>query len=168
MCLSVPGFPPLARLSFTVTNSLFSHLLRLSGLEEGPAPLAEPTQVVPFFDPDEQVLILPPARVAVRSRKESRTLVQPRLLCQSTTCCTDDSTLASNATIPEDAKQKSGGVPSSLLTKVKALGFLWLGLCNALCARPLWVVWEGGRERGREGQGKTSKTALSEHNLLYR
>ena len=76
MCLSVPGFPPLARLSLTVTNSLFSHLLRLSGLEEGPAPLAEPTQVVPFLDPDERILILPPARVAVRSRKESRALVQ--------------------------------------------------------------------------------------------
>ena len=27
---------------------------------------------------------------------------------------------------------------------------------------------EGGRERGREVQGKTSKTAVSEHNLLYR
>ena len=169
-----------------------------------------------------------------------------RLLCQSTTCCPDESTLVSKARGPEDAKQKSGGVPSSWRTKVKALGFLWLGLCNALCGRPLWVVWgggkgegegarsdfkdcsvraqpvvqmkalwsarqedqkvqhkrvagfhhlcsqksrpwasygldfampsvldhfglcgEGGGERGREGQGQTSTTALSEHSLLY-
>ena len=59
---------------------------------------------------------------------------------QSTACCADESTLASKANRPEDAKQKSGGVPSSLLTKVKAVGFLWLGLCNALCAKPPWVV----------------------------
>ena len=29
------------------------------------------------------------------------------------------------------------------------------------------VVWGGGRERGKMGQGQTSKAALSEHSLLY-
>ena len=74
-----------------------------------------------------------------------------RLLCQSTACCTDESTLVSKARGPEDAKQKSGGVPSTLLTKVKALAFLWLGLCNALCGRPLWVVWRRGKGEGERG-----------------
>ena len=54
-------------------------------------------------------------------------------------------------TIAEAATQTNGGVPSSLLTKVKALGSLWLGLCNALCARPLWVVWGRGKGEGERG-----------------
>ena len=91
-----------------------------------------------------------------------------RMLCQNAARCTDERTLVSKARGPEDAKQKNGGVPSSVPTQVKAVGFLCLGLCNALCARPLWVVWGRGTERGREGQGQTSKTALSEHSLLSR
>ena len=100
-----------------------------------------------------------------RERGERSNVRLQRLLCQSTACCTEDSTLASKANRPADATQKSGWGPSSLLTKVQALGFLWLGLCNALCATTLWAV--GGEGEG-EGKGKTSKTALSEHDLLYR
>ena len=76
MSLSVPEFSPLARLGLTVSDPFFGHLLRLSGLKEGPAPLAEPTKMVPFLNPDKQVLILPPARMTVRSCKESHALVQ--------------------------------------------------------------------------------------------
>ena len=53
--------------------------------------------------------------------------------------------------IAEDATQNRGGVPASLLTKVKALSTLWLGLCNALCATPLWAVWGRGTGEGERG-----------------
>ena len=86
-----------------------------------------------------------------RERGERGKVRLQRLLCQSTACCTDESTLVSKARGPEDATQKSGGVPSSLLTKVKASGLLWLGRCNALCARPLWVVWGRGKGEGERG-----------------
>ena len=86
-----------------------------------------------------------------RGRGKGRTVRLERLRCPSTTCCTDDSTLASKAKRPEDATQTSGVVPSSSFTNVKTVGFLWLGLCNALCGRPLWVVWGGGEEDGERG-----------------
>ena len=50
------------------------------------------------------------------------------------------STLAIKASRPAGAKQKRGRLPWPVLANVKALGFLWLDLYTAVCARPLWVV----------------------------
>ena len=71
-----PGTLSLARLGLLVSNLFFGHLLCFPWLECESALLAKPTILVAFIDPNKQVPVPSPARVAIGAWEETRTLVQ--------------------------------------------------------------------------------------------